>query len=76
VIAPEDFIHQGLTANGLPALTGKPCPGKLTGSVLQGGGSLVITVWKFSPAKGPRQIHQKFIGIIEIFQKYPTLFGQ
>jgi hypothetical protein len=36
----------------------------------------VITVRRFSPAKGTRQIHQKFIGIIEIFKKYPTLFGQ
>jgi len=29
-----------------------------------------------SLAKGTRQFHQKFIGIIEIFQKYPALFDR
>jgi hypothetical protein len=41
VSAPQDFTLPVLTASELPALTERRYPGRMTGSVLLGGGSLV-----------------------------------
>ena len=49
------------------------CPGMLE-SALLAGIDLADKASRVSLAKGPIQIHQKIIRIIEFFQKYPALF--